>query len=65
MSAASSGSPEIVKALLDKGANVNELMTKGRFHALHEAAKSGCLECMKVRGQGLLGLGAKGQESQF
>ena len=48
MAAAASGSAKVLKAILDAGGKVNEIMSKGKFHALHEAAKSGCFECMKV-----------------
>lgn len=49
MAAASSGSTRIVKAILEKGINnINETMDKTKTHVVHEAAKTGNLEILKV-----------------
>jgi ankyrin repeat protein len=47
MAAASSGSTAVVLALLVRGAEVDELMTR-RTHAVHEAAKKGHLEVLRM-----------------
>ena len=48
MAAAGSGSAVIVRAILDRGAEVNELMMRTKTHASHEAAKGGYLEVLQV-----------------
>ena len=49
MAAAASGSASVVRAILEKGAEVNELMTRTKYHAAHEASKGGHLDVLQVR----------------
>ena len=48
MAAAGSGSVPVVQAILQRGAEVNELMVRTKTHAAHEAAKGGHLDVLKV-----------------
>ncbi|ELU14970.1 hypothetical protein CAPTEDRAFT_153089 [Capitella teleta] len=48
MAAAASGSAQVVRAILEKGAEVNEIMMRTKIHACHEAAKGGFLDCLQV-----------------
>ena len=46
MAACFSGSAVVVKAILERGAEVDGLMVRPRIHAAHEAAKGGFLPCL-------------------
>ena len=48
MAACKSGSIKVVRAILQKGAAVNEIMVRPKHHAAHEAAKGGFLDCLQV-----------------
>jgi hypothetical protein len=48
IAAASSGSARVIRALLNVANNVNEVMNPTKVHALHEAAKNGHFEAIKV-----------------
>ncbi len=48
MAAAHSGSDVVVRAILEKGAEVNEVMNRTKTHAAHEAAKGGFLPVLQV-----------------
>ena len=44
MAASASGSPKVVKAILERGGDVNQAMTRTRITSAHEAAKGGYFE---------------------
>ena len=48
MAAAASGSAKVVRSILERGAEVNEIMVRTKIHGCHEAAKGGFLECLQV-----------------
>lgn len=49
MAACAGGSPKVVRIILEKGAEtINEIQLRPKVHAAHEAARSGCLECLKI-----------------
>ena len=48
MAAASSGSPRVLRSILTVANNANEVMNRVRIHALHEAAKRGHFDAIKV-----------------
>jgi ankyrin repeat protein len=51
MAAAGSGSARVIRALLNAANNVDEVMRPTKVHALHEAAKNGHLDAIKVNCQ--------------
>ena len=44
MAASASGSAKVVRAVLERGGDVNQAMTRTRITAAHEAAKGGFFE---------------------
>ena len=48
MAACASGSAKVVRAIVEKGAEVNEIMVRTKIHACHEAAKGGFLNCLQI-----------------
>ncbi len=44
MAAAASGSAKVVRAILERGGDVNQAMNRTRITAAHEAAKGGFFE---------------------
>lgn len=48
MAAAGSGSAKVVKALLERGAEVDAVIHKSMVHATHLAARSGALDVLQV-----------------
>ena len=48
MAAAGSGSAKVVKALLQRGAEVNAIITRSKIHAAHLAARSGALDVLQI-----------------
>ena len=48
MMASASGSARVVRRMLELGGLVNEVTTKVRMHAVHEASKQGHLDVLMV-----------------
>ena len=46
MAACASGSVKVVKAILERGGEVNQVMNRVKRHAAHEAAKGGFFEVL-------------------
>ena len=50
MAAAEAGSAKVVRAILEAGADINQMTVKKRRHAAHEAAKGGHFEVLVTLG---------------
>ena len=48
MAAAASGSARVVRDILERGADINQLMQRTRKHAAHDAAKGGFFDVLTV-----------------
>lgn len=48
MAACASGSAKVTRAILERGAEVNENMIRTKIHPAHEAAKGGHLDCLQA-----------------
>ena len=48
MAACASGSAKVVRGILEKGADVNQVMLRSKIHAAHEAARGGFLDCLQI-----------------
>lgn len=48
MAAAASGSARVVRAILERGGDINQTMVRFKTHAAHEAARGGFFEVLTI-----------------